>query len=269
MRIIEKGEPLMKDTNKVLSFAVELGDILLRNGAEVYRVEDSVLAILNSYEITDCDVYVLSNGIFASAEEATAHASSMIRHVPMYPMHLSRIAALNALCRDVCSKTITLDEAWERLEECKKIAPYNLPLLIVATAIGCGGFAYLYGGSTLDALFTIIVGAILRLFLYYEGKFNNSKTVTNVLGSIIVSICALLFFAIGFPVHYDKIIIGGIMPLVPGIPLTNSIRDFINSDYLSGSIRLIDALLTAFCIAVGVGIVITIAHLTLGGVIVL
>ena len=68
----------------------------------------------------------------------------------------------------------------------------------------------------------------------------------------------------GFPVHYDKIIIGGIMPLVPGIPLTNSIRDFINSDYLSGSIRLIDALLTAFCIAVGVGIVITIVQLTGG-----
>ncbi len=252
------------DTKKVLSFAVELGDILLRNGSEVYRVEDSVLAILNSYDITDCDVYVLSNGIFASADETTAHASSMIRHVPMYPMHLARIAAINSLCREVCAKTISIDEAWDKLLEYKKLPTYSLPVLVAATGIGCGGFAYLYGGTPIDAVMAIIVGVVLRLFLHVEAKMGNSKTITNVLGSVLISLLSISFYAVGLPVHYDKIIIGAIMPLVPGIPLTNSIRDFINSDYLSGSIRLIDALLTAFCIAIGVGIVITIAHL-IGG----
>lgn len=255
----------MSDTKKVLSFAVELGDILLRNGAEVYRVEDSVLAILNSYDITDCDVYVLSNGIFASAEETTVNASSMIRHVPMYPMNLGRIAALNSLCREVCAKNISIEDAWVRLEQCKKLPGYNLPILVLATGIGCGGFAYMFGGTALDGGIATIVGCILSFFLHFASKLGYSKTITNVLGSIVISILALLFVLTGLPVHYDKIIIGGIMPLVPGIPLTNSIRDFINGDYLSGSIRLIDALLTAFCIAVGVGIVITIVNLT-GGV---
>lgn len=254
----------MTDTKKVLSFAVELGDVLLRNGAEVYRVEDSVLAILNSYDITDCDVYVLSNGIFASADEATEHASSMIRHVPMYPMHLCRIAALNDLCRDVCAKNIDIEEAFIRLEECRHLPTYNLPLLMLATGIGCGGFAYLFGGTIADGIWAVFVGVVLRIFLHFDAKLRNSKTVTNVLASTLVSLLAILIYATGLPVHYDKIIIGGIMPLVPGIPLTNSIRDFINSDYLSGSIRLIDALLTAFCIATGVGIVITVAHL-IGG----
>ncbi len=255
----------MTDTKKVLSFAVELGDILLRNGAEVYRVEDSVLAILNSYDITDCDVYVLSNGIFASADEVTEHASSMIRHVPMYPMHLARIAALNSLCREVCAKNISIEDAWEKLTEYKKLPGYRLPAMIIATGIGCGGFAYLFGGTALDGVIATIVGCLLRIFLHFEAGMNNSKPVTNVLGSIVISILAFAFAFTGLPIHYDKIIIGGIMPLVPGIPLTNSIRDFINSDYLSGSIRLIDALLTAFCIAVGVGIVITIVQLCGGG----
>ena len=39
--------------------------------------------------------------------------------------------------------------------------------------------------------------------------------------------------------------IGALMPLTPGVALTMSIRDFISGDYLSGTIRLIDALLTA------------------------
>ena len=255
----------MTDTKKVLSFAVELGDELLRNGAEVYRVEDSVLAIFNSYDITDCDVYVLTNGIFASANETTVHASSMIRHVPMYPMHLARIAALNALCREVCAKAITIEDAWIRLEECKKLPGYNLPVMILATGIGCGGFAYMFGGTAIDGLVGTIVGCLLRVFLYYESRMGNSKTVTNVLASMVIALLALPFAFSGLPVHYDKVIIGSIMPLVPGIPLTNSIRDFINGDYLSGSIRLIDALLTAFCIAVGVGTVITIVNLMGGG----
>ena len=59
----------MAVTKEILTLAVETGDALLRNGAEVYRVEDTVLHILKAYEITDCDVYVLSNGIFASANE--------------------------------------------------------------------------------------------------------------------------------------------------------------------------------------------------------
>ena len=185
----------------------------------------------------------------------------MIRHVPMYPMHLARIAALNSLCREVCAKTITIEDAWVRLEEAKKLPGYNLPVMIIATGIGCGGFAYLFGGNALDGVIATIVGCILRIFLHFESGMGNSKTVTNVLGSIVITILALSFAYTGLPIHYDKIIIGGIMPLVPGIPLTTSIRDFINSDYLSGSIRLIDALLTAFCIAVGVGIVITIVNL--------
>ena len=53
----------------------------------------------------------------------------------------------------------------------------------------------------------------------------------------------------------DKIIIGGLIILVPGVPFTSSIRDFFNGDYLSGTIRLIDALLVSLCMAIGVGAV--------------
>ena len=63
----------------------------------------------------------------------------------------------------------------------------------------------------------------------------------------------------------DKIVIGDIMPLVPGIALTTSIRDFFNGDYLSGTIHMIDAVLTAFSIAVGVGTIITLYQLFTGG----
>jgi hypothetical protein len=98
----------MAVTKEILTLAVETGDALLRNGAEVYRVEDTVLHILKAYEITDCDVYVLSNGIFASANENKEDACSMIRHVPLGSTHLGRIAALNQLSREICSHECSL-----------------------------------------------------------------------------------------------------------------------------------------------------------------
>ena len=93
----------MAVTKEILALAVEIGDALLRNGAEVYRVEDTVMHILEAYEIENYDVYVLSNGIFASANEDREDACSMIRHVPLGSTHLGRIAALNQLSREICS----------------------------------------------------------------------------------------------------------------------------------------------------------------------
>lgn len=252
-------------TKEVLTLAVEIGDALLRNGAEVYRVEDTVLHILQAYEIKDCDVYVLSNGIFASANEEKDDACSVIRHVPLGKTHLGRIAALNQLSREICSHECSLIDSWDRLEECKTI-PYNRKSVqVIFCGLGSAGFCYLFGGMVLDAVFAFLAGALLQIFLCFSDKRLESKFITNILGSAFVTMISLLALVTGLPVLQDKIVIGAIMPLVPGIALTTSIRDLFNGDYLSGAIHLMDAVLTAFCIAVGVGSVITLYQIITGG----
>lgn len=255
----------MAVTKEILALAVEMGDALLRNGAEVYRVEDTVMHILEAYEIENYDVYVLSNGIFASANEDRDDACSMIRHVPLGKTHLGRIAALNQLSREICSHECSLIDAWTRLDACKSI-PYSQKLSqFFFCGLGSGCFGYLFGGTVLDGVTAFFIGGLLKMFLNLLEKHGTSKFLTNILGSAFVTLLALLVHSTGAPILYDKVIIGAIMPLVPGIALTTSIRDFFNGDYLSGAIHMIDAILTAFCIAVGVGAVITIYRLITGG----
>ena len=79
----------MAYTKEILTLAVEIGDCMLRNGAEIYRVEDTVVHILSSYEVEEFDVYVLSNGIFASANENKEDACSIVRHVPLGAVNLA------------------------------------------------------------------------------------------------------------------------------------------------------------------------------------
>ncbi len=73
-----------------------------------------------------------------------------------------------------------------------------------------------------------------------------------------------LFGVFGITANLDKMIIGGIIPLVPGMALTTAIRDFAGGDYLSGTIRLIDALLIGSSIAIGVGMVLMLAAMIPG-----
>ena len=102
-------------TNEILTLAVEIGDSMLRNGAEIYRVEDTVVHILKSYEVKEFDVYVISNGIFASANENQEDACSIVRHVP--------------LARDICEHKISLIDSWEELERCQNLPKKRTALL--------------------------------------------------------------------------------------------------------------------------------------------
>jgi uncharacterized membrane protein YjjP (DUF1212 family) len=57
-----------------------------------------------------------------------------------------------------------------------------------------------------------------------------SRVLKNILGSILVSTVSFILYSMGFGNSIDKIIIGAIIPLVPGVALTTSIRDYFNGD---------------------------------------
>lgn len=242
----------MANTKEILALTVELADVMLRNGAEIYRIEDTVIHILKAYKIESFDVYVLSNGIFASANEDKDDACSMIRHVPLGGVNLSKIAYLNQLTRDLCSHNCTIEEAWERIKTAKTLPKYSNKVQIFFCGLGSACYTFIFGGGWMDFGFSFIIGSLEQILLTYMDNHKVSRFLRNVFASMFVSFCSILVLFTGLPLLQDKIVIGAIMTLVPGITFTTSIRDFHNGDYLSGTIHLIDALLTALCIAVGI-----------------
>lgn len=253
------------DTREVLTLAVEIADAMLRNGGEIYRVEETCMKIIGSFGVEKYDVYVLSNGIFASANEGKEDACSIIRHVPLGAIRLSRISALNQLARDICDGKIDIESAWKKLEEYKKLPGAPDYLLVLASAFGSGGFAILFGANIIEGVIAFFVGAVLQLLTASLKKHKVARFARILIGSMFVSAMSLLPVLAGLGVNHDKIVIGAIMPLVPGIAFTTSIRDLSNGDYLSGVIHLIDALLTAVIIAVGVGLMLVLFR-SFGGV---
>jgi uncharacterized membrane protein YjjP (DUF1212 family) len=65
-------------------------------------------------------------------------------------------------------------------------------------------------------------------------------------------------------IQIEPIVIGCIMPLVPGVAFTNAVRDVIGDELLSGISRATEALLMAVSLAAGIGISLSIGF-KLGG----
>lgn len=243
----------MEESQKVLKLAVSMGEQLLENGGEIYRVQETMVRILEAYGTKDYHVFVVSNGLFATVHEDQKDRGSMVRYVPLGSMHLGKVTALNQLSREICNGDCTLDEAYERLEQCKELAGAGSAAKVLAGGMACGAFCYLFGGGMTEALIAFLLGMLLRLFIGAAAKGKVSKFITGILGSAMVTAISFGLSVLGLAILPDKVVIGAIMLLVPGVSLTTSIRELFNGDYLSGIIHLADALITAACIAVGVG----------------
>lgn len=255
----------MPESKTILNLAISVGEILLKSGGEIYRVQETVSRILEAYGIEDYHVFVITNGIFATVYEQRKDAGSMVRYVPIGEVNLERVAQMNQLSREICEKNCTITEAYEKLEQYRNASGTNNRSLILACAAGSAGFCYLLGGRPYDSMVCFFLGILLEVFLLLAARHHASRFIMNIMGSALVTTGSLILYVAGAGILSDKIIIGGIIPLVPGVALTTGIRDLFSGDYLSGSIRMIDALLTGMCIAIGVGGAIKVFQLLWGG----
>ncbi len=258
--ITEKAEP-----GGVLELSFQMGRVLLENGAEISRVQETMERVAKAFQAEEFNVYVLTNAIFVNGTENGVEKRTELKHIPSTSIHFGRICAVNQLSREIAAGKHTVEDAFRILESIRDIPYSSLPLSILACAIGSAAFSYLFGGSGWDALAAFFCGLLLEPFLYWTGKRKLSKFLTNLSASALVTFFSAGLLLLGLGQNLDKIIIGSIIRLVPGVALTTSIRDFFNGDYLSGTIRMIDAFLIGGCIAVGVGVVVRLTSPLLGG----
>ena len=251
----------------VLETAMEAGHILLENGAEIFRVEETMERISSRFGVEQRDFFVLSNGIFTTGSDNhhKGGAYARVQHIPVKGARLDKVVAVNQLSRDIEAGKCDLYQARERLADIHAM-PEKKPLhRVLACGTGAGCFCYLFGGGVLDSLAAFFVGILLQLALLGAARTKMSRIVVNICAGGFVTLLCLLLCRAGLGSSLSHMIIGSIIPLVPGVPFTNGIRDIGDADYIAGSVRLLDAIITFVCVAVGVGAVFTIYHRLFGG----
>lgn len=254
--------PDYEQRRRIMDMTMAAGKLLLENGAEVFRVEQTMTIMARSYHLREFDVYVLTNGIFASA--GTAEISE-VRNVPNRSVHLGRVAAVNALSREIAAGTVPLAEAEARLADIQRMPVASDRAQVLASAFGSACFAILFGGGAVDSLVALAAGAALGAFLIVCNRRSVYGMMQRMAGAALLTVICLLVSAAAAGAQPSCSIIGTLMVLTPGVAFTMGIRDFVKGDYLSGTIRMIDALLVAASIACGTGFVMMVYEWLTGG----
>lgn len=250
----------------VLVMAVYAGEIMLGNGAETYRVEDTIARLCKSGGFAYVETFVTPTGIFLCLDQknTSEEMTSYIKRIRTRSINLNKVALVNEFSRDFVDGGMDIEEAMARLKEIDRTPSYRKRYKVFFGGIASGFFALLFQSTIPEALCAFLTGLIVTFALT---SLSNKKVpffLSHILGGIILATVALLLSSLSHTIDIDKIIIGAIMVMVPGVAITNAVRDSILGDLLSGLARAAEALIIAVSIAFGIGAVLNIWSL-LGG----
>ncbi|WP_102348166.1 threonine/serine exporter family protein [Bacillus sp. Marseille-P3661] len=240
------------DVYKVMEVCLLAGKIMLRSGAETYRVEDTMERIASSFGIEGTHCYVTPTGIIFAVDK---YDTRLIR-ISDRSTDLQKVTMVNSISRRISSKEITLSEAGVLLKEVEATNhAYSIFTQAAAAAIVSGCFLIMFKGIWADFIPALITGGVGFIALIYFSKLAELKFFAEFSASLIIGLLAVMFVATGYGEELDKIIIGSVMPLVPGLLITNAVRDLMAGHLVSGLSKGAEAFLTAFAIGTGIAVV--------------
>ena len=231
--------------------AATMGYHLAMSGAETFRVEDTIHRILRAYGV-ECEVFAIPNCVSVSLEAANGKPLMIMKRIGFHGNDLEALEKLNALSRRICAERPDVDEAMAWLEETMKACrSYGTGVFYLGSVLVGLGFCLVFGGTLLDCLWAGAMGLIIGLITHFMDKQEANPFFSTLLAACCMALPAYIAAGLGLMNSPDAAIIGALMILVPGLPITNSMRDIIYGDTNSGIIRVVQVILTALAIALG------------------
>lgn len=251
-------EDIIENANKnemALECFLLAGRIMMGSGAETYRVEDTMLRMARSQNMLDAQSYVTPTGIIFSLGKTQP---TRITSISTRITDLHRIALVNSVSRKLTSQIITLEQAFYELKKIES-TNYFLPISIqvLAASIASAAFMILFEGSWSDMPVAFIAGGVGHYVVSIVHEKTRVKFFSEFLAALIVALIGFTAVNLGYGSEIDTIIIGSVMPLVPGLIITNAVRDLMAGHFIAGMAKGAEAFLTAFAIGAGVALVLS------------
>ena len=260
------------DDKSIANMAVLAGEIMLRSGAETYRVEDTIKHILDTAGTSGAgsssesrndrteqdspvrtESLVMLTGIIVTIERPGQEAVTVMRRVHDRGTNMHRIVEVNEISRKYCAGELSAEETWEKLKSIKG-RQYTVWMYNIATVLVPAGFAPLFGGGLREIPAAAAVGVLLAVVMTVGKRLRISSFILNMICAGGVAVAAMALKVWNPALNMDTVIISGIMTLVPGVAITNAIRDTLRGDYISGGARALEAFVTAAAVAIGAGV---------------
>ena len=223
---------------------------MLISGAEVYRVEDSLLRILNAYKFNNINVFVITSVIVIYAEKDNK-IFNLAKRVEEPQNDMEKLRQLNALSRYICKNLPQIEYISKKIDEIQNICVYNVYIKNLFYFISAASFSCIFGGNVKDMSISGILGILLMFLLNYFKNIKINRIFTLIISTALTGVIAVLIRAAGLNINIEVVIMGDIILIIPGLMLAGAVRDLFNGDTVAGLLRISEAVLYGFAIAVG------------------
>ncbi len=253
------------DYNKILEVSSQAGKIMLENGAEVYRVEETINRVCKALGAARCESFASPTAIVISVFDNEGQIYSVMRRITSRTVNLDKVDAVNWFSRQLESNATSVSLTRSHLDEIDSRTPYSPKIMVLASALAAGAFAIVFSGNARDAWCSLITGALVRSMVIMLQRIRLNDFFINLAGGAMSALSGWLWSSMGAGPHAEIITISSLMLLVPGLLLTNGVRDIAAGDIISGTSRIIEAFFIATALACGAGLVYTLVT-GLGGI---
>ena len=242
------------DYHKLLQAILDIAEEMLVCGAEVERVEDSIERMCYAYGCDRVNAFIITSNIQVTFEDPEGNIITQIRRLKRNDTNFDRLDYLNDLSRYICANKPDLETLVQKYEVVMNRKQLPIWLQYFGAVLVASGFAVFFGGNFADAIASGVLGIVITLITRILAKIEENQMAKLFISSVIAGFLAIVLVAVGIGSNVDKIMIGGIMLLIPGIAMTNSVRDLLIGDVVTGMIRFVNPLLMADAIACGLAL---------------
>ncbi len=238
--------------SELLDILLDFGESMLSSGAEIARVEDSLSRMGNSYGAVKTSAFVINSSIELTVLFEDGQILTRTRRIRANGgTDFEMLGKLNALSRISVFARLPVEDLRKSVDairhsNCCAAKSYAGSLL------AAGGFSMFFGGGVLDALVSSLFGLLICFLQRHFFHLSPNKVFFLFVTSFFTSagVCLVELLLPGLQI--DKIVIGDIMLLVPGIAITTAVRDTLIGETIAGITRLADCLVWAAALAAGI-----------------
>ena len=242
--------------SELIDILLDFGEAMLGSGAEIARVEDSLSRMGNSYGAEKTNAFVINSSIELTVRFSDGETVTRTRRIRASGgTDFEKLRRLNALSRRCVLQRMPVEELRTEVDEIRNAVISPLKSYI-GSALAAAAFSIFFGGSLPDAFISGLFGLLICWLQIRFAPLTPNKVFFLFLSSVLTGfgICIVNLLIPGLQI--DKIIIGDIMLLIPGIAITTAVRDTLIGETIAGITRLADCLVWAAALAAGFMLVI-------------
>ncbi len=236
---------------ELFTCAMDIGEQMLISGAEVHRVEDSIKRMCGSFGAERADVFIITSSMVVTLYAPNGVFYTETRRITSSGTDFERLHRLNELSREICSEKLSAAEIRRRLEKACSCKKYPFAVECLCYSAVAGAFTLFFGGGLFETLVSLFIGLLMRFVLLLAEKVTANRIFSNFFTTATATALAFTALSLKLIPSVDNVIIGNIMTMIPGIGMTNALRDLLIGDSIAGLLRLTEAILNAIAIAAG------------------